>query len=66
MSMLPDINPRTLLAMLHDIVAAGLAWALAFWLRLNLELPAPYSAVMDYPPCHRKMERAGIIGDRPY
>jgi taurine dioxygenase len=22
-------------------------------------------AVMDYPPCHRKMERAGIIGDRP-
>ena len=20
-------------------------------------------AVMDYPPCHRKMERAGIIGD---
>jgi taurine dioxygenase len=23
-------------------------------------------AVMDYAPCHRKMERAGIIGDRPY
>jgi len=23
-------------------------------------------AVMDYPPCHRKMERAGIKGDRPY
>jgi taurine dioxygenase len=23
-------------------------------------------AVMDYPPCVRKMERAGIIGDRPY
>jgi taurine dioxygenase len=23
-------------------------------------------AVMDYPACHRKMERAGIIGDRPY
>jgi taurine dioxygenase len=20
-------------------------------------------AVMDYPPCHRKMERAGIMGD---
>ena len=46
MSLLPDINPRTLLAMLHDIVAAGLAWALAFWLRLNLDLPAPYGAVM--------------------
>jgi len=23
-------------------------------------------AVMDYPPCHRKMERAGIVGDTPY
>jgi taurine dioxygenase len=23
-------------------------------------------AVMDYPPCHRRMERAGIVGDVPY
>ena len=23
-------------------------------------------AVMDYPPCHRKMERAGITGDTPF
>ena len=23
-------------------------------------------AVMDYPPCHRKMNRATIVGDRPY
>ncbi len=23
-------------------------------------------AVMDYPPCHRKMERAAIVGDIPY
>jgi len=23
-------------------------------------------AVMDYPPCHRKMERASIVGDRPF
>jgi taurine dioxygenase len=23
-------------------------------------------AVMDYPPCHRKMERAGIVGDRVF
>ncbi|QIL74120.1 taurine dioxygenase (plasmid) [Diaphorobacter sp. HDW4B] len=23
-------------------------------------------AVMDYPPCHRKMERAGIIGTQPF
>ncbi len=23
-------------------------------------------AVMDYPPCHRKMERAPIVGDKPF
>lgn len=23
-------------------------------------------AVMDYPPCHRKMDRAGIVGDVPF
>ena len=23
-------------------------------------------AVMDYPPCHRKMERAAIVGDQPF
>jgi taurine dioxygenase len=23
-------------------------------------------AVMDYQPCHRKLDRAGIIGDKPY
>jgi len=23
-------------------------------------------AVMDYPPCHRKMERAGIVGEATY
>ncbi len=23
-------------------------------------------AVMDYPHCHRKMERAGIMGDKPF
>lgn len=23
-------------------------------------------AIMDYPPCHRKMERAGIQGDTPF
>jgi FlaA1/EpsC-like NDP-sugar epimerase len=40
------MNPRTLLAMVHDVAAAAAAWALAFWLRLNLELPAPYVDVM--------------------
>ncbi len=37
------INRRSLLAFVHDVVAAALAWLLAFWLRFNLELPPqPY------------------------
>jgi len=39
-------NPRTALAMLHDLLATGAAWAGAFWLRLNLELPDVYAASM--------------------
>lgn len=23
-------------------------------------------AVMDYPPCHRRMDRATVVGDRPF
>ena len=34
-----NFNPRTLLVILHDIIAASLAWGLAFWLRFNLDLP---------------------------
>ena len=36
--------------------------SVAFW----DNRPTQHYAVMDYPPCHRKMERAGIIGDLPY
>jgi FlaA1/EpsC-like NDP-sugar epimerase len=32
-------NPRPLLAALHDLVAAGLAWCIAYLLRFNFELP---------------------------
>ncbi len=41
-----QVNPRTALAMVHDVAAAPAAWVLAFWLRLNLELPAVYLDVM--------------------
>ena len=34
----------------------------AFWDNRSTQ----HYAVMDYPPCHRKMERAGIMGDKPY
>lgn len=40
--MITKSNPRTLLAFTHDIVAAALAWCLAFWLRFNLDIPAAY------------------------
>ena len=33
----------------------------AFWDNRSTQ----HYAVMDYPPCHRKMERAGIKGDTP-
>jgi taurine dioxygenase len=36
--------------------------SMAFWDNRATQ----HYAVMDYPPCHRKMERAGIIGDTPY
>jgi len=36
--------------------------SVAFWDNRSTQ----HYAVMDYPPCHRKMERAGIMGDRPY
>ncbi len=39
------INPRTALAMLHDVIAAAVAWMLAFWLRLNLDLPPDYAGI---------------------
>jgi FlaA1/EpsC-like NDP-sugar epimerase len=40
--MLRKSNSRTILAMLHDTVAASLAWVCAYLLRFNFELPAEY------------------------
>jgi len=36
--------------------------SVAFWDNRSTQ----HYAVMDYAPCHRKMERAGIVGDKPY
>jgi len=36
-------NPRTLAAFLHDLVAAALAWTLAFSLRFNFEIPDEFA-----------------------
>ena len=36
---MPKLNIRTLLAMLHDFVAAAIAWSFAYLLRFNFEPP---------------------------
>lgn len=35
-------NPRTLLAIMHDVVVATIAWSLAYLLRFNFELPPDF------------------------
>ena len=39
-------SARALLAFVHDLIAAALAWCAAFWLRFNLEIPPEYAKVM--------------------
>jgi FlaA1/EpsC-like NDP-sugar epimerase len=39
-------NPRALLAFAHDVVAAGVVWCAAFWLRFNLDIPPEFQQVM--------------------
>ncbi len=46
--MLNKSYARTLLAILHDIVAAAAAWMLAYLLRFNFDLPVNFSAEMRY------------------
>jgi FlaA1/EpsC-like NDP-sugar epimerase len=40
------MNARRILAFAHDLVAAGLAWLAAFWLRFNLDIPEEYADLM--------------------
>jgi FlaA1/EpsC-like NDP-sugar epimerase len=39
-----SLNPRTVVIILHDILAAVFAWLAAYWLRFNLDLPPEYQA----------------------
>ena len=41
-----SVRSRTLLAFVHDVLAAGFAWCAAFWLRLNLDVPEPFFSAM--------------------
>ncbi|HEY3077195.1 MAG TPA: nucleoside-diphosphate sugar epimerase/dehydratase [Burkholderiales bacterium] len=37
---------RRYIVFVHDLLAAGLAWLIAFWLRFNLDIPDDYREVM--------------------
>jgi FlaA1/EpsC-like NDP-sugar epimerase len=37
---------RRLIVFAHDVIAAGLAWMAAFWLRFNFEMPQDYPQLM--------------------
>ena len=41
-------NPRTLAAFIHDLVAAALAWMLAFSLRFNFDVPIEFALSARY------------------
>lgn len=40
---LPLTNPRSVAAFCHDLIAAALAWLVAFWLRFNFDVPLDYA-----------------------
>ena len=40
------MNIRRLIVFSHDVVAAGIAWLVAFWLRFNFDVPADYASAM--------------------
>ena len=40
-------NIRSMLAFSHDVLAAGLAWCIAFILRFNFDMPEEYMAVLQ-------------------
>lgn len=40
------LNPRTVAAFLHDVLAAGVAWCIAFLLRFNFDIPPEFAATL--------------------
>jgi FlaA1/EpsC-like NDP-sugar epimerase len=44
--MLPRTNWRNIVGFLHDAIAAGAAWCLAYLFRLNFELEEPFASAM--------------------
>ena len=40
-------NIRSMLALSHDVLAAGLAWCIAFFLRFNFDIPQDYMVLLQ-------------------
>jgi len=45
-TMITTFYYRRYIVFAHDLLAAGLAWLIAFWLRFNLDIPDDYREVM--------------------
>jgi FlaA1/EpsC-like NDP-sugar epimerase len=43
---LRTLNPRTVAAFLHDVIAAGVAWCIAFLLRFNFDIPHEFALTL--------------------
>ena len=43
----PKLNIRTVIAFGHDVVAAAIAWSLAYLFRFNFEIPFVYLASLE-------------------
>jgi FlaA1/EpsC-like NDP-sugar epimerase len=48
MKLIREANIRTTLAVLHDAVAAAIAWSLAYLLRFNFELPRAFAIELKH------------------
>ena len=48
------LNTRSLLAFAHDVLAVVAAWLLAYWLRLNLDIPNAFLASMSCANANRE------------
>lgn len=67
---LPRTQSDALLAQLFGLITAPEVQARFRWQPHSLAVwdnrSTQHYAVMDYAPCHRKMERAGIVGTQPF
>lgn len=58
-----NFNVRGLLAFLHDVAVAALAWCAAYWLRLNLEIPGFWlTGMLQALPVIVAIQAASFLG----